>query len=224
MEGNKISVLIADDNKDITDILAAYVQKEGYEPVIAMDGLETERFFEEYQPVAILLDVMMPLKDGYEVCRSIRRESSVPIILITARGEDYDKIMGLDIGADDYITKPFGVMELISRVKALLRRSMNTEEEKFLSAGDIFLDGEKHMVYVNDEPCELTFKEYELLKLLIQNQGIVMSRDVIMERIWGINFEGESRTLDVHIKTLRQKLKSAGALIKTVRNVGYIIE
>ena len=101
---------------------------------------------------------------------------------------------------------------------------MNTEEEKFLSAGDIFLDGEKHMVYVNDEPCELTFKEYELLKLLIQNQGIVMSRDVIMERIWGINFEGESRTLDVHIKTLRQKLKSAGALIKTVRNVGYIIE
>ena len=105
----------------------------------------------------------------------------------------------------------------------LLRRSMNTEEEKFLSAGDIFLDGEKHMVYVNDEPCELTFKEYELLKLLIQNQGIVMSRDVIMERIWGINFEGESRTLDVHIKTLRQKLKSAGALIKTVRNVGYII-
>lgn len=100
-------ILIADDNKDITDILAAYVQKEGYEPVIAMDGLETERFFEEYQPVAILLDVMMPLKDGYEVCRSIRRESSVPIILITARGEDYDKIMGLDIGADDYIVKPF---------------------------------------------------------------------------------------------------------------------
>ena len=145
-------------------------------------------------------------------------------MMVTAKTTEIDKVKGLDIGADDYITKPFGVMELISRVRALLRRSMNTEEEKFLSAGDIFLDGEKHMVYVNDEPCELTFKEYELLKLLIQNQGIVMSRDVIMERIWGINFEGESRTLDVHIKTLRQKLKSAGALIKTVRNVGYIIE
>ena len=137
---------------------------------------------------------------------------------------ELDKVKGLDLGADDYITKPFGIMELISRVKALLRRSMNMEDEKFLSAGDIFLDGEKHMVYVKDEPVDLTFKEYELLKLLIQNQGIVMSRDVIMERIWGIDFEGESRTLDVHIKTLRQKLKNTGTLIKTVRNVGYMIE
>ena len=172
-------------------------------------------------------DIMLPDEDGLEIVRKLRAipdTKKVPVMMVTAKTTEIDKVKGLDIGADDYITKPFGVMELISRVKALLRRSMNTEEEKFLSAGDIFLDGEKHMVCVNDEPCELTFKEYELLKLLIQNQGIVMSRDVIMERIWGINFEGESRTLDVHIKTLRQKLKSAGALIKTVRNVGYIIE
>ena len=175
----------------------------------------------------ILLDIMLPDEDGLEIerkLRSIPDTKKVPEMMVTAKTTEIDKVKGLDMGADDYITKPFGVMELISRVKALLRRSMNMEEEKFLSTGDIFLDGEKHMVYVKDEPCDLTFKEYELLKLLIQNQGIVMSRDVIMERIWGINFEGESRTLDVHIKTLRQKLKSAGSLIKTVRNVGYMIE
>ena len=121
-------ILIADDNKDITDILAAYVRKEGYEPVIAKDGLEAERLFGEYQPMAILLDVMMPVKDGYEVCRSIRRESSVPIILITARGEDYDKIMGLDIGADDYIVKPFSPGEVMARLRAVLRRITPPEE------------------------------------------------------------------------------------------------
>ena len=170
---------------------------------------------------------MLPDEDGLEILKKVRSipdTRKVPIMMITAKTTELDKVKGLDMGADDYITKPFGVMELISRVKALLRRSMNMEDEKFLSAGDIFLDGEKHMVYVKDEPVELTFKEYELLKLLIQNQGIVMSRDVIMERIWGIDFEGESRTLDVHIKTLRQKLKNAGTLIKTVRNVGYMIE
>lgn len=181
----------------------------------------------EKVPDCILLDIMLPDEDGLEILKKIRSipdTRKVPIMMITAKTTELDKVKGLDLGADDYITKPFGIMELISRVKALLRRSMNMEDEKFLSAGDIFLDGEKHMVYVKDEPIDLTFKEYELLKLLIQNQGIVMSRDVIMERIWGIDFEGESRTLDVHIKTLRQKLKNAGTLIKTVRNVGYMIE
>ena len=181
----------------------------------------------EKVPDCILLDIMLPDEDGLEILKKIRSipdTRKVPIMMITAKTAELDKVKGLDLGADDYITKPFGIMELISRVKALLRRSMNMEDEKFLSAGDIFLDGEKHMVYVKDEPVDLTFKEYELLKLLIQNQGIVMSRDVIMERIWGIDFEGESRTLDVHIKTLRQKLKNAGTLIKTVRNVGYMIE
>ena len=128
------------------------------------------------------------------------------------------------MGADDYLTKPFGVMELISRVKAILRRSKGMEDDKFLSVGDIFVDGEKHMVYVGDEPCELTYKEYELLKLLIQNQGIVLKRDIIMDRIWSLDYEGESRTLDVHIKTLRQKLKDSGSRIKTIRNVGYMLE
>ena len=144
--------------------------------------------------------------------------------MVTAKTTEIDKVKGLDIGADDYLTKPFGVMELISRVKALLRRSEGMEEEKFYSVGSLFLDVEKHAVYVDDEQIELTFKEYELLRLLLQNFGIVTSRDVIMERVWGTDFEGESRTLDMHIKTLRQKLKDAGSMIKTIRNVGYMID
>ena len=220
-------IYIVEDDQNIREIESFALKNSGY---TIMDFECAKDFYHqlaEKVPDCILLDIMLPDEDGLEILKKIRSipdTRKVPIMMITAKTTELDKVKGLDLGADDYITKPFGIMELISRVKALLRRSMNMEDEKFLSAGDIFLDGEKHMVYVKDEPIDLTFKEYELLKLLIQNQGIVMSRDVIMERIWGINFEGESRTLDVHIKTLRQKLKSAGALIKTVRNVGYIIE
>ena len=220
-------IYIVEDDKNIREIESFALKNSGY---TIMDFECAKDFYHqlaEKVPDCILLDIMLPDEDGLEILKKIRSipdTRKVPIMMITAKTTELDKVKGLDLGADDYITKPFGIMELISRVKALLRRSMNMEDEKFLSAGDIFLDGEKHMVYVKDEPIDLTFKEYELLKLLIQNQGIVMSRDVIMERIWGIDFEGESRTLDVHIKTLRQKLKNAGTLIKTVRNVGYMIE
>lgn len=220
-------IYIVEDDQNIREIESFALKNSGY---TIMDFECAKDFYHqlaEKVPDCILLDIMLPDEDGLEILKKVRSipdSRKVPIMMITAKTTELDKVKGLDMGADDYITKPFGVMELISRVKALLRRSMNMEDEKFLSAGDIFLDGEKHMVYVKDEPVELTFKEYELLKLLIQNQGIVMSRDVIMERIWGIDFEGESRTLDVHIKTLRQKLKNAGTLIKTVRNVGYMIE
>ena len=220
-------IYIVEDDQNIREIESFALKNSGY---TIMDFECAKDFYHqlaEKVPVCILLDIMLPDEDGLEILKKIRSipdTRKVPIMMITAKTAELDKVKGLDLGADDYITKPFGIMELISRVKALLRRSMNMEDEKFLSAGDIFLDGEKHMVYVKDEPIDLTFKEYELLKLLIQNQGIVMSRDVIMERIWGIDFEGESRTLDVHIKTLRQKLKNAGTLIKTVRNVGYMIE
>ena len=220
-------IYIVEDDQNIREIESFALKNSGY---TIMDFECAKDFYHqlaEKVPDCILLDIMLPDEDGLEILKKIRSipdTRKVPIMMITAKTAELDKVKGLDLGADDYITKPFGIMELISRVKALLRRSMNMEDEKFLSAGDIFLDGEKHMVYVKDEPIDLTFKEYELLKLLIQNQGIVMSRDVIMERIWGIDFEGESRTLDVHIKTLRQKLKNAGTLIKTVRNVGYIIE
>ncbi len=220
-------IYIVEDDQNIREIESFALKNSGY---TIMDFECAKDFYHqlaEKVPDCILLDIMLPDEDGLEILKKVRSipdTRKVPIMMITAKTTELDKVKGLDMGADDYITKPFGIMELISRVKALLRRSMNMEDEKFLSAGDIFLDGEKHMVYVKDEPVELTFKEYELLKLLIQNQGIVMSRDVIMERIWGIDFEGESRTLDVHIKTLRQKLKNAGTLIKTVRNVGYMIE
>lgn len=220
-------IYIVEDDQNIREIESFALKNSGY---TIMDFECAKDFYHqlaEKVPDCILLDIMLPDEDGLEILKKIRSipdTRKVPIMMITAKTAELDKVKGLDLGADDYITKPFGIMELISRVKALLRRSMNMEDEKFLSAGDIFLDGEKHMVYVKDEPIDLTFKEYELLKLLIQNQGIVMSRDVIMERIWGIDFEGESRTLDVHIKTLRQKLKNTGTLIKTVRNVGYMIE
>ena len=220
-------IYIVEDDQNIREIESFALKNSGY---TIMDFECAKDFYHqlaEKVPDCILLDIMLPDEDGLEILKKIRSipdTRKVPIMMITAKTTELDKVKGLDLGADDYITKPFGSMELISRVKALLRRSMNMEDEKFLSAGDIFLDGEKHMVYVKDEPVDLTFKEYELLKLLIQNQGIVMSRDVIMERIWGIDFEGESRTLDVHIKTLRQKLKNTGTLIKTVRNVGYMIE
>lgn len=148
----------------------------------------------------------------------------IPVIMVTAKTTELDKVKGLDMGADDYMTKPFGVMELISRVKALLRRSgLRENEEKVLSLGSVSLDRERHAVTVEGQPCELTYKEYELLKLLMINAGIVTTREVILDKVWGTDFEGESRTLDMHIKTLRQKLKGAGSMIRTVRNVGYIM-
>jgi len=174
-----------------------------------------------------LLDVMLPDEDGLDIVKKLRENpatKALPIIMVTAKTTELDKVKGLDMGADDYMIKPFGVMELISRVKALLRRSgAHVHEEKNLSLGNVLLDREKHAVYVDQHPCELTYKEYELLKLLMTNAGIVTTRETILEKVWGTDFEGESRTLDMHIKTLRQKLKEGGSMIKTVRNVGYIM-
>ena len=205
--------------------LVKALKNSGYQ----VEGFECARDFykklEEKQPDLALLDIMLPDEDGLEIVAKLRRRpetKKLPIIMVTAKSTEIDKVKGLDVGADDYLTKPFGVMELIARVKAVLRRTM--EEDKFLTLGDIFLDDEKHMVYVKDIPCSLTFKEYELLKLLLHNAGIVVTREIILERVWGIDFEGESRTLDMHIRTLRQKLGEAGSMIRTVRNVGYMIE
>lgn len=221
------TIYIVEDDKNIREIESFALKNSGH----TVYDFECARDF--YQKIAervpnlILLDIMLPDEDGLEIVRKLRsmpETRRVPIIMVTAKTSEIDKVKGLDIGADDYMTKPFGIMELISRVKALLRRSQAEEEVKFLRVGEIFLDEERHMVFVKDEICELTYKEYELLKLLMINEGIVLSRDVIMDRVWGTDFEGESRTLDMHIKTLRQKLREAGTLIKTVRNVGYRLE
>lgn len=218
-------IYAVEDDKNILEIEMFALKNSGYQ----VDGFECAGDFykklEERLPDLILLDVMLPDEDGLEIVKKLRKRpdtKKLPIIMVTAKSTEIDKVKGLDMGADDYLTKPFGVMELIARVKAMLRRTM--EEEKFLSLGDIFLDDEKHTVYVKDVPCALTFKEYELLKLLLHNAGIVVTREIILERVWGIDFEGESRTLDMHIRTLRQKLGEAGAMIRTVRNVGYMIE
>ena len=220
-------IYIVEDDINIREIEAFSLKNSGYQ--IKDFGCAADFFakMREKIPNLIILDVMLPDEDGLSIVKKIRsnpESRKIPVIMVTAKTTELDKVKGLDMGADDYLTKPFGVMELISRVKALLRRCEGMEDEKFYSVGGLLLDIEKHSVTVNDELVELTYKEYELLRMLVQNTGIVTSREAIMERIWGTDFEGESRTLDMHIKTLRQKLGEAGSLIKTIRNVGYIIE
>lgn len=220
-------VYVVEDDKNISEIESFALKNAGHTVVECASGKEFHKLMRDRIPDMILLDVMLPDEDGLEILRKIRQTPEtrrVPVIMVTAKTTELDKVKGLDLGADDYITKPFGVMELISRVKALLRRSRNLQEEKMISIGNVFMDTEKRAVYVNDEPCELTYKEFELLKLLMINAGIVLHRDTIMADVWGTDYEGESRTLDMHIKTLRHKLKEAGNRIKTVRNVGYRME
>jgi len=220
-------IYIVEDDKNIREIEAFALRNSGYQIRDFECAAQFYAKMEEKLPNLILLDVMLPDEDGLNIVKRIRsnpESRKIPVIMVTAKTTEIDKVKGLDMGADDYITKPFGVMELISRVKALLRRCEGAEDEKFYTVGGLVLDIEKHSVSVDGEIVELTYKEYELLRLLMQNTGIVTSRDAIMERVLLLDFEGESRTLDMHIKTLRQKLGSAGVMIKTIRNVGYIIE
>lgn len=220
-------IYIVEDDVNIREIETFSLKNSGYSVVDLSCAKEFYRKLSKKIPDLTLLDVMLPDEDGLEILKKIRKNpetKKLPVIMVTAKTTEIDKVKGLDLGADDYLTKPFGVMELISRVKALLRRSMNMAEDKVLTLGEISVDNEKHIVTVGNQTCELTYKEFELLKLMMQNAGIVLSRDVIMERIWGVDFEGESRTLDMHIKTLRQKLGDSGKHIKTVRNVGYRLE
>ena len=220
-------IYVVEDDQNIREIERFALQNSGYHVEEFGNAKEFYKRITDKLPQLILLDIMLPDEDGLAITKKLRSMSEtkrVPVIMVTAKTTELDKVKGLDLGADDYITKPFGVMELISRVKAVLRRTGESVEEQNLTLGEVSIDCKKHMVTVGDEVCELTFKEYELLKLLMMNAGIVMTRDVIMERVWGIDFEGESRTLDMHIKTLRQKLKDAGSRIKTIRNVGYIME
>ncbi|MCD7814152.1 MAG: response regulator transcription factor [Lachnospiraceae bacterium] len=219
-------IYIVEDDENIKEIEMFALKNTGYE----VQGFDCASAFyarlKERLPSLVLLDIMLPDEDGLEIVKKLRysaRTRRIPIILVTAKTSELDMVKGLDIGADDYITKPFGVMELISRVKALMRRTQDMQEERLIRLESIFMDDEKRAVFVDDVPVELTFKEYELLKLLLLNAGIVVSREMILDRVWGTDFEGESRTLDMHIKTLRQKLGTAGTMIRTVRNVGYML-
>ncbi|MDD6798082.1 MAG: response regulator transcription factor [Clostridia bacterium] len=219
-------IYVVEDDQNIREIESFALKNSGY-IVEAFDcGKAFFTRIKEKMPDLVLLDIMLPDIDGMEILKRLKNDLDmrrIPVIMVTAKSSEIDKVKGLDQGADDYMTKPFGVMELISRVKAILRRSSSISEDKIFKLGSITINDEKHAVFADDNPVDLTFKEYNLLKLLVANTGIVMSRDVIMDRIWGTSFEGESRTLDMHIKTLRKKLGDSGALIKTIRNVGYVI-
>lgn len=226
-------ILIADDNKQITLILSSYAKKEGLEPVVALDGKEALAKFTQYadEIAMVLLDVMMPELDGFEVCRRLRQQSMVPIIMITARGEDYDKIMGLDIGADDYVIKPFSAPEVMARVRAVLRRISVQEPEgskgQTLRYANLFINLDQYSVQIDGENVQLTKKEIELLWTLAKNSTKVFSRDNLLDSIWGIDYFGDSRTVDSHIKRLRAKLdKFSHPLweIKTIWGVGYRFE
>jgi len=220
-------IYIVEDDTNIREIETFALKSSGHTIVAIESSKYLYRKMEERRPDLLLLDVMLPDEDGYSIVSKIRSNSltrAIPIIMVTAMDSELDMIRGLDLGADDYIKKPFSVMELITRVKTLLRRTTSESSSSILSLGSLCMDGERHVVYVNEEACTLTYKEYELLHLFLENTGVVLSRDVIMERVWGTAFEGESRTVDMHIKTLRHKLGEAGSRIRTIRNVGYIIE
>ena len=216
-----------EDDASIRDIEVYALRSTGFEACGFADGAAFWQALQtEERPELVVLDVMLPGVDGMELLRRMRASATlrrIPVVMATAKGAEYDKIQGLDLGADYYLAKPFGVMELVSCVKAVLRRC-RTEQEPVLRAGGIVLHSEERIVTVEGQRVTLTYKEFELLKLLMKNHGIVISRDVIMERVWDSSFEGESRTIDVHVRTLRQKLGDGGALIKTIRNVGYMAE
>ncbi|MDD6034636.1 MAG: response regulator transcription factor [Lachnospiraceae bacterium] len=227
-------ILIADDNTDITDVLEAYVKKEGYEPIVAADGEEALRLFRKYNPVAVLLDVMMPKEDGYEVCRKIRAVSDTPVILITARGEDFERVMGLDIGADDYIVKPFSPNEVMARLRAVLRRMTRAEREKIsekneniLKIADLEINLEEYTLHIGGKRVALTKKEIETMWTLASNPKKVFTRDNLLDSLWGYDYIGDTRTVDSHVKRLRAKIDKVehpGWDIATVWGLGYKFE
>ncbi len=213
-----------DDDQTIRDIEVYALQQCGFSAQGFADGISMLKALENTQPELIILDIMLPEKDGVEVLKEIRsnpQTKRIPIIMATAKGTEMDKIQGLDAGADDYLAKPFGVMEMVSRVKAVLRRCTPAEQDPIYTAGPITLNDSEHIVTVNQEPISLTAKEFKLLKLFLQHPGKVLSRDRILSDIWDMDYLGESRTVDMHIKTLRKKLGESGKLIETVIGVGY---
>lgn len=219
-------IYIVEDDESIREIETIALKNSNYIVSAFENAKEFYKKLDELVPDLILLDVMLPDESGYDIVRKLRKRPAtqdIPIIMVTAKTTEMDMIKGLDGGADDYIKKPFSIMELITRVKALLRRTAK-EEPKLLKLDALVIDHERHVVTVNNEPVDLTYKEYELLRLLMGSQGIVMTREVIMRSVWDTDFEGETRTVDMHIKTLRHKLGDYGSRIKTVRNVGYVIE
>lgn len=220
-------IFCVDDDNTIRDIEVYTLEQTGFQAKGFADGDALFEALKTEKPELIVLDIMLPGKDGVEILKEIRKDPEtrkIPVIMATAKGTEMDKIQGLDQGADDYLVKPFGVMEMVSRIKAVLRRCEPEMKTQILQVGPIALNDEEHLVTVNGEKVTLTFKEFNLLKLFLKNPGIVFSRDKLLSNIWGVDYLGESRTVDMHIKTLRKKLGEAGKLIETVIGVGYRLE
>lgn len=225
-------ILVVEDDRNLLDTIKYNLRKEGYDVITAVDGAEALDVASREKPNLIILDLMLPKVSGFEVCRILRKEMTVPILMLTAKAEETDKIIGLEIGADDYMTKPFSLRELLARVRAMLRRAKMVEmqpgpEEALLRVGDIEVDIARHQASKGATTLELTPKEFDLLAFLVRNRGFVFSRDQLLEKVWGYDFAGDTRTVDVHIRWLRQKIEpdpSNPKHLVTVRGTGYKLE
>ncbi len=220
----KTTILVVDDDEHIRELASLYLEKEGFSVASAVDGASAIAAIAADAPSLVVLDLMLPGMSGYDVCKQVRADSNVPIIMLTARDEDIDKIVGLELGADDYLTKPFNPRELVARVKALLRRANGpapTAPSHIIRSGALSIDRQRREVKVGDRELTLRTKEFDLLAALAENAGIVLTREQLLDRVWGYNFYGETRTVDVHVQHVRAKLADSGLSIVTVRGVGY---
>ncbi|MBI3971958.1 MAG: response regulator transcription factor [Chloroflexi bacterium] len=216
------TILVADDEDSIVQLTKLYLSKEGYRVITARDGQEALESARRLKPDLIVLDLMMPRVDGWEVCRRLRKDSNVPVIMLTARDDDVDKIVGLELGADDYVTKPFNPRELVARVKAVLRRAQNpADPDATIDIADLHVDPARREVRVAGRPVQLRGQEFELLLVLAKQEGRVMTREALLREAWGYDYLGESRTVDVHVAWLRERLQGAGIEIQAVRGFGY---
>lgn len=213
-------IYVVEDDKSIRNLLEYALREKGYELSSFEDGSEVVKAVKDNPCELLILDIMLPEKDGISILKEIRQFSNLPVIMLTAKSDEFDKVMGLDLGADDYITKPFSILELLSRVKAVLRRS-NKKDTDHISYKEVMLNTKKRSVKVDGKKVDLTFKEFEMLLLFLSNIGNVITRDDFLLKVWGYDYEGETRTVDVHIASLRAKLKESGKYIETVRNLGY---
>jgi two-component system response regulator RegX3 len=239
-DGQRVSVLLAEDEESFVDALAIGLSREGFDVSVARDGKEALEMFDKLEPDLVLLDIMLPKLSGIDVCRAIRSRSSVPIIMVTAKGTEIDTVVGLEMGADDYVTKPYRLRELVARMHSVLRRSPRSAagngagtdvsraaDSGARDVGEVRVDSDRHRVFVRGDEVHLRRKEFELLALLIENPGRVLTRDTLIDRVWGTDYVGDTKTLDVHIKRLRTHVErdpSAPAIITTVRGVGYRFE
>lgn len=225
MENMNIKILVVDDESRMRKLVRDFLTREGYTVLEAGDGMEAMDIFYEDKDIAlVILDVMMPKMDGWQVCREIRESSKVPIIMLTARSEERDELQGFDLGVDEYISKPFSPKILVARVNAILRRTLGNTDGDVIEAGGIVMDKAAHLVKIDGQPVELSYKEFELLSYFMENQGIALSREKILNNVWNYDYFGDARTIDTHVKKLRSKLGNKGEYIRTIWGMGYKFE